>query len=110
MQMTMKSMLAAAVLMIVCVAETATAGEVVAVNGATSVAEMLQKKQQRLWRAQLAAEGRWDEVRQLDASIAMDLRKKEKIRYADANDQFAYGGKQSQPQQKAEYNDCVPNK
>ena len=57
------------------------AGENMSVPHATSVAEMLQSKEEARLREQLVKEGRWDEVRELDRAQAkrLEVHKKQSL-------------------------------
>ena len=87
-----QSTLFAALLLTAAVPGFAASGAVT-VNGATSVSEMMQRKQEHQLRAQLVAEGRWNEVEQLDATMATQLREEKNDRYSRANDAINRGGK-----------------
>jgi hypothetical protein len=54
-------------------------------NGATSVAEMMQRKQDHQLRAQLVTEGRGNEVWQLDEDNARRMRDEKESRYTTLN-------------------------
>ena len=64
-------------------------GENLSVPHATSVAEMLQSREEARLREQLAKEGRWDEVRELDRAQAKRLEAHKKQSLTKINGQLA---------------------
>ena len=64
-------------------------GSGAAMTHATSVAEMLQSKQEAQLREQLAMQGRWDAVRELDQAQAQRLEAQKKRTLTKINGQLA---------------------
>lgn len=79
-------------------------------NGATSVSEMMQRKHEHQMRAQLVAEGRWDQVRQMDEESAERLREKSDDRYTRTNEALGHAGKVRGADDVQIINECAPEK
>jgi hypothetical protein len=92
MKTTIQSMLVAVALVTASASGMAPAAEVAANNGATSVAEMMQKKQERHLRAQLVTESRPNPVRQLDEGNTTRKREKQENRYTKINKELGRRG------------------
>lgn len=109
MKTTIQSILVAAVL------ATASASGIAAAagNGATSVTEMLQRKQAHQLRARLVAEGRREEVWQLDENNAAHLREAQKNRVTKTNEALGRASNASKgrgPDDVPLLNECAPEK
>ena len=76
--------------------------------GAPSVADMLQRKHEHEWRAELVAQGRWDEVRKLDEENARRLRERQEQSYDKLNQQLLRSGNVDGPVN-AIVNACEPD-
>jgi hypothetical protein len=85
MKTTIQLLLIAAALAMASASGIAATEAVGANNGATSVAEMMQRKQDHQLRAQLVTEGRGNEVWQLDEDNARRMREKTEDRYTTVN-------------------------
>jgi hypothetical protein len=59
-------------------------------GGASSVANMLQRKHEAELRAQLVTAGRWDEIRKLDDATAQQLQVQREKRYQNVNEQLSH--------------------
>lgn len=67
-------------------------GDNMSAPGAPSVAEMLQRKQEHQLRGQLAKEGRWDEIRQMDQDQARRLHEQQEKIYMKENGRLSRSG------------------
>ena len=81
----------------------------VAVKGTSSVADMLQRKQETQLHEQLVREGRWDEVRKLDEAKAERLQAQRDRVYLRVNSELAPKGGTDGPQIDARGIECDPN-
>lgn len=78
-------------------------------KGASTVADMLQKKSDSRLRAQLVSEGRWAEIATLDEATAERTQAQQGNRYVKANEQLAHrSGPDGQPID-ARALDCDPD-
>lgn len=110
MKTTIQSILVAAALVTASASGMAAAEEVTANNGATSVAEMMQRKQERQSRALLGTEGRWNQVRQLDEDNASRMREQQENRYTKVNEMLGRSGSGEGPDRGLLLNECAPDK
>jgi len=76
--------------------------------GAPSVADMLQRKHEHELRAELVAQGRWDEVRKLDEESTRRLRERQEQSYDKLNQQLLRSGNVDGPVS-AVVNACEPD-
>ena len=104
------SILVAAALVTASASGMAAAEGAAASNGATSVAEMMQRKQDRQLRAQLVTEGRSNKVRQMDESDAIHMREKQEYRYAKVNEVLGRTGNVGGPDRGPLLDECDPVK
>jgi len=110
MKTTIQSLLVAAVLAAASAAAAAGADGTTATHGATSVTEMMQHKHEHQLRDELAADGRWDQVRQLDAENASELREEQQEQLVKANAALAHASAAGGRNQDPLLNECDPDK
>jgi hypothetical protein len=110
MKTTIQSILVAAALVTASASVMAAAEGVAANNGATSVVEMMQRKQEHQLRARLVAEGRWDQVRQLDDDHAKRTGEEQETRYKKVNEGLGRSANVEGPDQSPLLNECDPGK
>ncbi len=110
MKTTIQLLLVAAALLTTSAPALAAAMEVTVNNSDTSVAEMMQSKQERQLRAQFVADGNWNEVRQLDEGKAARTREKQGNRYTKANEALGRTGSAKGPDQELLINECDTEK
>jgi hypothetical protein len=110
MKTTIQSLLVAAVLLTASAPGLTATAEPAAAHGATSVTEMLQRKHEHQLRAQLIAEGRWDEVRQLDTQHAMRMGEERENRYSKVNETLGHGSNAKGSGEGQLLNQCDPGK
>jgi hypothetical protein len=109
MKTALPSILLATLLLAAAAPGLAASGEVT-VNGATSVTEMMQRKQEHQFRERLVAESRWDEVRQLDAAMATQLRDEQDNRYSQSNKALNRGSQAAKKGDVELLNECDTEK
>jgi hypothetical protein len=107
---TIQSILVAAVLLTASAPGLAATAEPAAAHGATSVAEMLQRKHEHQLRTQLVAEGRLEEVRQLDAQHATRVQDERENRYSKVNETLGHGSNAKGRGEGQMLNQCDPAK
>ena len=78
----------------------------VTVRGTSSVADMLQRKQETQMHEQLVREGRWDDVRKLDEAKAQRLQAQRDQVYLRVNAEMAHGGGNDGPKINARAIEC----
>jgi Spy/CpxP family protein refolding chaperone len=84
----------------------AAAADMPSETGATSVAEMLQRKQEHQLCDQLAREGRWDEIRQIDEEQTKRLREQQEKRYVTVNETLSRSNYVAGPGNETLVNEC----
>lgn len=109
MKATIPAILVAAALVMASAPAMAAAEKAAANDGATSVAEMMQRMQERQLRARLVKEGRWAQVRELDEDIAKRMREKQDAQYAKVNEDLDRNGNVEGAGQGALLNECGPD-